>query len=224
MVKNVLLICWFNARPKHLKTYTDMYKKLGVERVKPFLYEKDAVLYLTKGQQFCEFYAKNRELEEHYNIIHTFSGGSIIAFYLKMIGITYDKLIIDSGPMYLTSDCFANYVSIYPEDSFKNEERMVKPLAKMIVDNIWNLERKASSLVNEHYKYVTNHYESKDFLYSHHPKLIINNPEDKLILPDKVFEMKKNNNITFQNFYNSKHVQHYKKYPRQYSDSVYNFL
>ena len=157
MIRNVLLIGWFNALPKHLKTYIDMYKKLGVERVKPVLYEKDSVLSLTKGKEFCELYAKKRELKEHYNIIHTFSGGSIIAFYLKMIGISYDKLIIDSGPMYLTSDCFANYISIYPEYMIKGEETIVRPLAKMVIDNIWTLERNSCSLVNEHYKYVTNH-------------------------------------------------------------------
>ena len=224
MIKNVLLIGWFNAQPKHMNRYINLYKKLGLERTKSLLYDKEQVLSLTKGKQFCDFYKNNKELDDHYSIIHTFSGGSLIAFYLKMIGISYDKLIIDSGPMYLTSECFANYISNYPENNNGIMKPMIKPISKLIIENIWKWEMNRCSIVNKNFNYFINNYENDSFLNSYHPKLIINNPNDKLVLHEKVFEMNKNNNITFQNFYKSKHVQHYKKYPDEYRTCIYNFL
>ena len=216
----VLLIGWFNHTNSQLKNYYKLYKKLGFNQINHMPYKSRDVFSLSSAYDFCENYNLNNPVKKHYNIIHCFSGGSIVAFYLANLGVSYDKIIFDSGPMYLTEECFANYLSNSPELNGNVNSKLLE----YFINRAWAIEKMRSGRLCNFHTNIMEKYEDENFLLSKHKKLILNDPSDKLILSHKFDKLKKMNNIQFKYFYNSKHIQHLRYFPNYYHTLIHNFL
>jgi len=216
----VLLIGWFNHTNSQLKNYYKLYRKLGFNQINNIQYKSCDVLSLSRANDFCENYNLNNPIKRHYDIIHCFSGGSIVAFYLANLGVAYDKIIFDSGPMYLSDECFANYacnsLDLNGESNFK--------LFEYFINKAWAIEKMRSGRLRDFHTNILENYESEKFLFSKQKKLILNDPSDKLILNHRFDKLKKMDNIQFKYFYNSKHIQHFRYFPNYYHKLIHNFL
>ena len=228
ITKKILIIGWVNSQPNNLLSYMKMYNNLGIFKIKHLTYPTSTLCSATQAYNWYDRYSKNNVVNTHYDVIHAFCGGSIIAFYLKHMGISYDKIIFDSGPIYPTYETFTNWCLINTPNivnlNTNLKENFISPTIMSFIKTFWNLERNYCPLVKNLNNSINDDYESSKYLFSDHPKLVINDKSDKMIFHDKVFEMNTNKDITFHYFNNSIHVQHFKNHKEKYIDVISQFL
>jgi hypothetical protein len=206
----VLLVGWFNCKPQHLKKYTDLYNRIGVDKCDTIIYPTWKALTWT-GNKSIMNYAPEKG-DGKYDIVHTFSGGSLVSGLLTIspsFKLRFNKIIYDSGPMFPTADCTTNYLRVMSGLSQKDMPRL-----NNLLDRAWEIEG---------YPTKYNRYYERKMLHDTIPRMYINSSSDKYVQHDKIKDYK-NGNFTALTFEDSEHVQHYRKYPKEYENSLRKFI
>ena len=105
----LLIIPWYNYQMKYVNKYVKEYIKLGIkkENIDIFEYKNPYTI-----RDAYKIYKTNTIQNKKYDIIHTFSGGSLVLGFLRMSdNYNFDKVIFDSGPMFPTNRCTCNYLT-----------------------------------------------------------------------------------------------------------------
>ena len=206
----ILIIPWFRANNIHVNKYINMYKKIGVDNVDVMKYS----LLEAFSHRGWKKFRKRENIAKYYDVVHTFSGGSLIAYNLLKNNWEFKKLIFDSGPMFPTEECSINYLigtKLIPESSRKFSE---KTLSK-----IWTLDYSTCPEIRN--DYIIDY--KKTLFPSENKKLIINSTKDTIILPKRIEEIIDNNSEVIS-YENSNHVCHYRENKNHYKNVIYKFI
>jgi hypothetical protein len=211
----LLIIPWFNANSRNISKYVKKYIELGIKKDNIDIFNYNFIDSLTFSGLY-KIHKNNLNNKKNYDIVHNFSGGSLIQYQLKKSNWNFEKIIIDSGPMFPTVHCTNNYIinsNILPK-SFSN-------FSKFGINTIWNLNDFDSN-VKEHRKLMELNYNEIIFP-SDKEKLLFNSNKDKIILLDYILKM--NDDKTKSILYdNSPHVQHMKYNNEHYTETLFNFI
>ena len=198
---------------KYVNKYVKEYIKLGIKKENIDIFEYKTNLTYT---YYYKIYKESISKKKKYDIVHSFSGGSLIQSQLQLANWNFDKIIYDSGPMFPTIKCVTNYLissNILPK-SFEN-------ISNKTMKTVWNLE-KINSDVKKHLNNVQPIYNNIIFPEDKH-KLLFNSPKDKLILLDDILKLNDKNtqHIIYDNSY---HVQHIRYNKDHYTQTIYDFI
>jgi hypothetical protein len=203
-MKKVLIIPWFSAKNKHINVYVKMYKRLGynVDIMKYKVYDGITMNGLNSIKQ-----RKHDYLDP--DIIHTFSGGPLILHAMSQgsNSIDYDKLIIDSGPIFPSSKETANYISLLTYLSNKD-------LIERYINKYWKSEQHYDENLEKKFK---------TWLLLQNTLCILGN-EDKYIDRNKVTNWINYNNVQHKIFKNAGHCDSYRYNKEEYIELIKTFL
>ena len=211
-----LLIPWFGATQKNIQKYIGLYNSLGY-KVDVFNYSYlDAITY--SGWKKL----RNEQMaSQHYDTVHAFSGGTLVLYnisgdYEKGSKFTFDKYIVDSGPIWPTPYETTNFILTNLKDKNKIDIRNIgRPVLETGVEKYWNYEGYNWELGEDKFN-----------------KWIFNLPcENKLCLlgnnDDYIYQDKITNWISEANIdnvvFDSSHVNAYQKHKEHYTQVIQDF-
>jgi hypothetical protein len=209
----LLIIPWYNYQMKYVNKYVKEYIKLGIkkENIDIFEYKNPYTI-----RDAYKIYKTNTIQNKKYDIIHTFSGGSLVLGFLRMSdNYNFDKVIFDSGPMFPTNRCTYNYLT------------NLYNIPKIFENTLHNIisKNRILHLNNEEKQFMfqmENNFERSIFPEDKH-KLLFNSPKDNLILLDDILKLN-DKNTQHVIYDNSDHVQHMKYNKDHYIQTVYDFI
>ena len=214
----ILILPWFNSNMKNINKYIHLYKNLGVDKVDVINYPLNKIL---SNKGWLELRETNKNITKNYDVVHNFSGGSLLYYNLCKIGLDNKKVIYDSGPMFPTPECTSNYIV-----NFYNLNQNYKPIFNSVIDFYWNIELK--TLDNKQLEkliYYKNNYKDYNNVIFNKDKetLILNDLNDKIVLHEEINKNLKNNIETYY-FKNSTHVKHLRYHENEYQNIIKNFI
>ena len=209
----LLIIPWFNASSKHIHKYVEEYIRLGFKKENIDIFNYKTNITYT---YYHKIYKESISKQKKYDIVHSFSGGSLIQCQLQLANWNFDKIIYDSGPMFPTIKCVTNYLissNIVPK-SFEN-------ISNKTMKTVWNLEK-----INSDVKRYSNNIQpiyNNIIFPNDKPKLLFNSKSDNIILLDEIIKLN-DKNTTKILYENSPHVQHMKYNQDHYIQTLSDFI
>jgi len=210
----ILLIPWFKASSKNLNKYILSYNKLGVVNIDIFNYDLNCI---TPFNSFHNIYNENRHTPMKYDLVHSFSGGSLIQQNLHMANWKFNKIVYDSGPMFITPTCVTNYLIETGSAPKPFRKRLHKGLTFL-----WNIDSMNNDVENYKQLIFKPHWKNNIFPKDT-PSLLFNSKIDNIILLDEIIKYK-NDNSKLILYDNSPHVQHIRYYRENYLQNLYEFI
>jgi len=210
----VLLIPWFKSTYKNLNKYVEGYIKLGIKRENIDVFDYNVnVNAVSPFGTFYKAYDMNKNTKKSYDLVHSFSGGSFIQNSLQMADWDFDKIVYDSGPMFVKPECLTQYLIGY---GLVNECFRVP--VNTGTDILWSIEK---SYYKQYKEYDFNEYNNLLFPKKT-PTLLFNSKIDNIILFDEIMDKSKYSKLIL--YENSKHVQHMRYNREDYLNNLNEFL
>jgi len=212
-----LLFSFFNAKNKHMKIYEKIYNDMNIKTDIVHTNILESVSY--NGWKKIRKVNKNK-YNNDYDIVHIMSGGVFPYYNIDKVNNIQPKyLIYDSGPFFPKSENVGQYVSsMLPEKMY--------PYSKNITKNAFDL-----LWMSEGYDQIKNLDDYNDFLTKHNNILLFNSKIDNVLIREDIEQFildynKKNSSgqIKEKLWNDSLHVNHYRKYKKEYIMEIDNFI
>jgi hypothetical protein len=220
--KNIILVGFQGAKPKHLKLYKNMYEDFGFKNIN-IIYPNYLENYDVRKVQPLGINIYNQLMDNDKTIVHCMSGGMYpLSYTIKYLLWSnnlnkIDKLILDSSPVMASHDSLLNAFMVH------NKLKYSKPL----LDFFLKLYYKTIFLEMDTWSYDFNFLmNSKQF---NTPKLFIHSKND-IIAPshyiNSIVDSQLNHgNITKQLLLeDSEHAKHIRLNETIYKEKILDFI